>query len=410
MSQNRQMFDVLRPPVFATEEQNRCALAFWRVGWGILLINTPVAILLMLELPATIPRRTATALFLWLLIIPLLVVNRRGGTRFASWCLLMALVALITLRAWLLDGLAAPVAPFFVIFVVMAGLLLGQRGGIVVGLACIAASIMLTVASELHWLPPSQREFTPRVLLLYMVLFVGLTLVLENMIAATFRQNLERVEALSARLVDLQESERKHIARELHDHIGQTLGVAKILVQLLQRDATGDTDARRLDEATALIDRCLHEVRSLSLNLRPPLLDDFGLTAALRWLTGRDLNVSVEFRQNNARSRYTDEIDTACFRVAQEALNNALKHAKAQHIIVELEEARQRLFLRVRDDGTGFDIAAARRQAFQGASFGLIGIAERVAMVGGSIEWRRPSDGGTEVEAVFPLEAAGAAA
>jgi signal transduction histidine kinase len=410
MSQKRQIFDVLRPPVFATEEQTQRALAFWRVGWGILLINTPQAILLMIELPATIPRRMVTALFLWVLIIPLLVVNKRGRTRFASWCLLLALVALITARAWSLDGLAAPVAPFFVIFVVIGGLLLGQRGGAVIALACIAGSVLLTVGSEQHWLPLSQREFTPRVLLLYVVLFVGLTLVLENMIASTFRQNLERLESLSQRLVDLQESERKHIARELHDHIGQTLTAAKILVQMLQRDATSDIDGRRLGEATSLIDTCLHEVRSLSLGLRPPLLDDFGLAAALRWLTSHDANVSVEFRQNNARPRYAGAIETACFRVAQEALNNALKHANAQHVVVELEEARDRLLLRVRDDGTGFDAVAARTHALQGASLGLIGMAERVTMVGGSIEWRRPSDGGTEVEAAFPLDAAGAAA
>jgi PAS domain S-box-containing protein len=216
----------------------------------------------------------------------------------------------------------------------------------------------------------------------------------------------ERLQTLSHRLLEVQETERRQLARELHDEIGQALTAIKINLQTLKQFPDLATDASRIDESTRIVDRALGQVRTLSLELRPPMLDDFGLAAALRWLVdqhARRTGLLAEFRSGAKDARFDAAAETACFRVAQEALTNVARHSGARHVTVELQTQEGGLHLRVSDDGAGFDVLAARRRAAQGASFGLLGMEERATLAGGGIEWRSAPGEGTEVHAWFPL-------
>ena len=143
------------------------------------------------------------------------------------------------------------------------------------------------------------------------------------------REAGERLELLSRRLIEVQEAERRHLARELHDEIGQTLTAAKINLQALQRFPDPASLPARLEKAVGLVDGLLQDVRKLSLNLRPPMLDDLGLVAGLRWLLDQrasSAGLQVRFEHDAFEERLEPALETACFRVAQEALTNVIRH------------------------------------------------------------------------------------
>jgi two-component system sensor histidine kinase UhpB len=220
-----------------------------------------------------------------------------------------------------------------------------------------------------------------------------------------------RLQRLSRRLLAVQEAERRHLARELHDEIGQILTVAKIHLQsvaLAGSTAAAPTD---IQEPIALLDRLLAQVRSLSLDLRPPLLDDLGVVHALHWLLQqkepRSATPRVHLFTDPGLRRYDPALETACFRIAQEAITNALRHARAENVHLTLAERDGALHLVVRDDGIGFDAAAARARAESGGSLGLLGMHERALLAGGTLSLLSSPGRGTEVEAVFPLSKTG---
>jgi PAS domain S-box-containing protein len=215
-----------------------------------------------------------------------------------------------------------------------------------------------------------------------------------------------RLQSLSRRLLNIQEAERRSLARELHDEIGQALTATKINLQAFERFPDPATFASRLRDASSIIERALEQVRSLSLELRPPLLDDLGLPAALRWLLDQHAGRSglrVQFVSDRFEGRLAAEVETACFRVAQQALMNVAKHAAARTVTVELRRAADALHLHVRDDGAGFDVRGARARAMAGGSLGLLSMEERAALAGGGIEWTSAPGQGTSVHAWFAL-------
>ena len=146
-------------------------------------------------------------------------------------------------------------------------------------------------------------------------------------------------------------------------------------------------------------------MRKLSLDLRPPQLDDLGLAAALSWLVKRHSRAegpAIVLDTPENLPRLDAQIETACFRVAQEALTNALRHAGAEEIRIALRHGDGRFELQVRDDGCGFDLAAAQNRALQGGSLGLIGMNERVLLAGGALHIDAQPGAGTTVSASFP--------
>ena len=157
-----------------------------------------------------------------------------------------------------------------------------------------------------------------------------------------------------------------------------------------------------------MTDNVLQQVRSMSLDLRPSMLDDLGLAAALRWYLDRQAKragFAAEFRSDASDMRAPANFETACFRVAQEAITNIIRHARAQHVRVELVQRDQELQLTIQDDGIGFDVTAAHCSASRGGSLGLLGMQERVLLIGGRIEIDSAAGRGTAIHVRFPLAA-----
>jgi PAS domain S-box-containing protein len=215
-----------------------------------------------------------------------------------------------------------------------------------------------------------------------------------------------RLRILSQQLLNVQEGERTRIARELHDQIGQTLTAVKFELQSLRKSVDKAVPKRRLEDCIHLSGQAMEQVRTLSLDLRPPVLDELGLTVALdahvKGFAYR-AKLSATFEAGNMAVRPTKETEIACFRVTQEALTNVMRHAKARHVSVRLRQSDGVLGLEINDDGVGFDPEATRRQALAGKSIGLLSMAERVTLVGGQFDITSSPGKGTALRAEFPL-------
>lgn len=212
----------------------------------------------------------------------------------------------------------------------------------------------------------------------------------------------ERLRALSRQLMEIQENERHRIARELHDEIGQSLTAVKINIESSRRVPDQSTAKLYLDDSIAIIERLIQQVRTLSLELRPSLLDDLGLESALRWYLARQAEragFAAELIADSLAAHLPPEIETACFRVAQEALTNVVRHAHASRVVVELRQRGSTLRLSIRDDGVGFDVQAAAH----GANLGLVGMQERVLLVDGKLTIESAPGHGTTVRVRLPL-------
>jgi signal transduction histidine kinase len=221
------------------------------------------------------------------------------------------------------------------------------------------------------------------------------------------RQRAQRtLRRYAERLMEAQESERRHIARELHDEIGQALTAVKMNLQAAQRLTDEPTLSSYQKDCIDTIERTLHQVRSLSLDLLPSVLDDLGLEAALRWLVARQARqtgLSIQLNVDSLDGRLPPDLEIACFRVVQEALTNAVRHAQAEQVHVELRRQEGEVQLFVRDDGVGFDVQAALERATHGGSLGLLGMRERVSLAGGQIDIVSTPGRGSEVRARFPV-------
>jgi signal transduction histidine kinase len=220
----------------------------------------------------------------------------------------------------------------------------------------------------------------------------------------------ERLRALSRRLLEVQEEERRRLARDLHDDLGQALTALKIQLESVARSGAGGALSRQIGECVDTTRHALERVRQLSLSLRPLQLDDLGLVAALRSHLDRQAalgKLKPHFDATDVPGPLAPDIETACFRVAQEAITNVLRHARAANLWVRLFAADGKLALTVRDDGAGFDVDAARRRAAAGGSLGVVSMEERVALAGGSFELRTSPGQGTTMLATFPLSAPG---
>jgi two-component system sensor histidine kinase UhpB len=209
----------------------------------------------------------------------------------------------------------------------------------------------------------------------------------------------KQLEVLSRKLIEAQEAERRAVARELHDDFGQVLFGLKL--NLLRPE-------RADSESIALVDGAIARMRELAQSLRPPLLDEMGLEASLEWFVEREAKrAGLAFRLHLVPlgQRPQAVVETTCFRVAQEALTNIIRHAQAHVVEVELSKANGELKLAVCDDGHGFDVPAARKRATQAGSQGLIGMQERVALAGGVLEIDSAPGRGTCIRARLPLAA-----
>jgi PAS domain S-box-containing protein len=211
-----------------------------------------------------------------------------------------------------------------------------------------------------------------------------------------------KLKILSRRRVKVQEEERRHLARELHDEIGQALTGAKINLETAMKESNG-AKSKRIDETAAILEKLLGQVRQISLDLRPSMLDDLGLVPALRSLLdqqGRRASVTVHLSAKNVPENLDAEIQTTCFRIGQEAITNAVRHANATRINVDLSCENGNLRLQVRDNGRGFDADSVQAQA---VGLGLVGIKERAVLVDARAKIISSPNNGTTVEVSLPL-------
>jgi PAS domain S-box-containing protein len=207
--------------------------------------------------------------------------------------------------------------------------------------------------------------------------------------------------ALTRRLVQAEETERRRIARELHDRVGQNLSALNINLDiLLGRLGEGEL-RRRLEDSLKLVDATLQSIENVMADLRPALLDEYGLAAALEWYGeeyAQRTGMRVEVTASPVGASLPADASVALFRIAQEALNNAAKHSAAKRITVDLEEGGGELVLSISDDGKGFDPASAPR-----GRWGMTTMRERAEAAGGRLTVESVPGSGTTVRAALPL-------
>ena len=219
----------------------------------------------------------------------------------------------------------------------------------------------------------------------------------------------DALQMFSRQLIEGQEDERRRIARELHDQIGQVLTAIKMNLHAVQQDCNTTEARSHVKDNIEAVDEALRLVRDLSIDLRPPLLDDLGLVTALRWYVDRyakrtGLNVDVVIELPDENDRFSRELETACFRIAQEALTNIVRHAQASRVLVQLSKAEGALCLSRKDDGVGFNVEGLRNRAPRVATLGLISMQERAHAAGGTVDIDSAPSRGTEVRFSLQLE------
>ena len=226
------------------------------------------------------------------------------------------------------------------------------------------------------------------------------------------KQAQDALQMFSRQLIEAQEDERRRIARELHDQIGQVLTAVKMNLHAVQLVCNTKEAGAHIKDNVEAVDEALRLVRDLSVDLRPPLLDDLGLVTALEWYVDRyakrtrvAAEVLIDLKDPN--ERFSREVETACFRIAQEALTNVARHARAKSVWLRLRKKSNGLHLLVKDDGVGFDPQALRKRALRAATLGLLGMQERAHAAGGHVEVVSAISKGTEVRLELPLNPEG---
>jgi signal transduction histidine kinase len=231
---------------------------------------------------------------------------------------------------------------------------------------------------------------------------IGRTLKLERELERRLEEN-GRARAdlrdLSARLLRAQENERRTLARELHDEVGQSLSAI-----LMETEGAACAEEPRevrehLGAIRAMAEKTVNQVRDLALLLRPSMLDDFGLVPALKWQareTGKRTGLHVTVQADDTVDGLPDEHQTCIYRLVQEALNNSSRHASARHVEVRVARDGARVKFSVRDDGAGFDPRLVR-------GLGLLGMEERVGRLGGQVRIDSQPGRGTLVAAELPI-------
>jgi signal transduction histidine kinase len=213
----------------------------------------------------------------------------------------------------------------------------------------------------------------------------------------TVEESRLRLAALSERLVDVQEAERRDIARELHDEVGQLL--TGLLFRIAGHGGGGGSPE---DEMTAIVNDVISRVRDLSMNLRPPMLDDLGLLAALTWQVDRfetQTGIHVEFRHADLDRRFDPQVEITTFRFVQEALTNVARHAGVGRAKVDVWAVAESVGARIEDEGRGFDVGPA----LVARSGGLNGMRERSRLAGGSVDIDSQPGRGTRLSLELPL-------
>ena len=223
------------------------------------------------------------------------------------------------------------------------------------------------------------------------------------------RESEEKLRELAGHLISVREEERAHIAREIHDELGQVLTGLKMDVASLARQLRDDSLLERTESMCRLVDSTIHTVRRISTRLRPEVLDEMGLVAALNWQAVEfQKRTGIRCRTNlpTETETFADDLSTTTFRIFQEILTNVARHARATRIDVVLSRPEGRLLLEVNDNGIGI----AEREANSRQSLGLFGMQERALRLGGTVAISGARGQGTRVTVAIPVSMSATAA
>ncbi|OPL12816.1 MAG: hypothetical protein AVO39_03900 [delta proteobacterium MLS_D] len=217
-------------------------------------------------------------------------------------------------------------------------------------------------------------------------------------------ENYERMRLMSSELARTEERERQQLATELHDRIGQTMAVAKMKLEALQKDAEATRLSEPLDEILGIVDQLIKDTRSLTFDLSPPVLYILGLAAALEWLAEQyqtKYGLRVRFRkQGTGKVKLDKDRDFVLFRCAQELLMNVTKHARAENVLVMMKTSGKKLEIVIEDDGVGIDTGILKAPREWTKGFGLFSIRERLSFLGGRFFVESVPGGGTRTRMV----------
>ena len=229
---------------------------------------------------------------------------------------------------------------------------------------------------------------------------------LEKSVAEKYHESLQaqsELKELSKRLVNAEERERRAISRELHDEVGQSLSALLVDVEHLIVMSSEEGILRQgLRNIKMLAENCVNEVRNMALLLRPSMLDDLGLVAALEWQArevSKRTGMLVDTVEENVSDNLPEEYRTCVYRIVQEALNNCSKHAYAKNVRVVVRQEPNHLRVSIEDDGKGFDTSRMR-------GLGIVGMNERVSHLGGVLKVDSDPVRGTRLRVDLPLPSA----
>lgn len=223
-------------------------------------------------------------------------------------------------------------------------------------------------------------------------------------------QQKEQLQRLNTKLTEIQERERKELARELHDVMGQALTAISINLAAVSQEISPDAPIsvrERLAEATDLTNQTLEQIRELSLDLRPPMLDDLGLVPTLRWYMKRyakRTKVEAILDARDMAERLPAEVETTTYRVVQEALTNVARHAQAAQVCVRLKRENDAIVVTVIDDGRGFDVDTVLMAGNGSRGLGILGMQERISLAGGSFHIDAEPENGTRIMFTIPCQ------
>jgi two-component system sensor histidine kinase UhpB len=228
-----------------------------------------------------------------------------------------------------------------------------------------------------------------------------------NAMLVRLERHRQQLRALSERATSAQEEERRRIARNLHDDTSQSLSSLIINLERLEGELPQQAAHLKpaLQQARRVATQTLDELRNIIFDLRPAMLDDLGLVPAVRWYARTklgEMGIRVDFQIPDESLRLPAHLETELFRMAQEGLNNIARHAQAQRVIVRLTRAPDFVCLELEDDGRGFDVVQASGQALPSKRLGLLGIQERVSLVGGDLTITSSPGEGTLLRVCIP--------
>ncbi|MBF8248265.1 MAG: Response regulator [Bacteroidetes bacterium] len=219
----------------------------------------------------------------------------------------------------------------------------------------------------------------------------------------------EELRNSEARLIETQEVERKRISRELHDSVGQMLSSVKFRIQSAGEKIHSQKSKvwKDLSGAWTLLEQSIHEIRRIAYNLRPSVLDDLGLVSAVRSMCEEfeeRTSITVNLRSSRFPTRLPSEVELALFRIIQEVLNNVEQHSKATKLGLQIQKTNSHLLVKIKDNGKGFDPLTVQKLRSRARGYGLDGIRERVATIGGRLELLTEANKGVEIQIRVHLE------